>query len=124
MKLNKHKLIYIWPQLKYLKIQLKIPQSDYINLKNYGEKNTHIRFHRAHAPGLKLTSGLCLYIGQVSGAGYKHSSSDAVVVLWDVFHIHTFIYLWRPTRISQLFQKSTYMRSTVCLCCCRWNRLY
>ncbi len=38
MKLNKHKLIYIWPQLKYLKIQLKIPQSDYINLKNYGEK--------------------------------------------------------------------------------------
>ncbi len=39
MKLNKHKLIYIWPQLKYLKIQLKIPQSDYINFKNYGEKN-------------------------------------------------------------------------------------
>ncbi len=30
MKLNKHKLIYIWPQLK-------IPQSDYINFKNYGE---------------------------------------------------------------------------------------
>ncbi len=23
MKLNKHKLIYIWPQLKYLKIQVK-----------------------------------------------------------------------------------------------------
>ncbi len=72
MKLKKHKLIYIWPQLKYLKIL----QSDYINLKNYGEK-TLIRFHRAHAPGPKLTSGLCLYIGQVSGAGYKHSSSDA-----------------------------------------------
>ncbi len=35
MKLNKHKLIYIWPQLKYLKIL----QSDYINFKNYGEKN-------------------------------------------------------------------------------------
>ncbi len=34
MKLNKHKLIYIWPQLKYLKIS----QSDYINFKNYGEK--------------------------------------------------------------------------------------
>ncbi len=25
--------------------------------------NTHIRFDRAHAPGPKLTSGLCLYIG-------------------------------------------------------------
>ncbi len=24
--------------------------------------NTHIRFDRAHAPGPKLTSGLCLYI--------------------------------------------------------------
>ncbi len=34
MKLNEHKLIFIWPQLKYL----KIPQSDYINFNNYGEK--------------------------------------------------------------------------------------
>ncbi len=25
--------------------------------------NTHIRFDRSHAPGPKLTSGLCLYIG-------------------------------------------------------------
>ncbi len=34
MKLNEHKLIYIWPQLKYL----KIPQSDYINFNNCGVK--------------------------------------------------------------------------------------
>ncbi len=32
------------------------------------------RFHRAHAPGPKLTSGLYFYIGLVvSVAGYKHS---------------------------------------------------
>ncbi len=26
-----------------------------------------------HVPGPKLTSGLCLFIGLVSGAGYKRS---------------------------------------------------
>ncbi len=30
-------------------------------------------FHRAHAPGPKFTSGLCLFIGLVSGGGYKRS---------------------------------------------------
>ncbi len=64
MKLNEHKLITLTTVKVFKDSQLKISQSDYINFNNYGEKrdNTHIRFDRAHAPGPKLTSGLCLYI--------------------------------------------------------------
>ncbi len=74
MKLNKYKLIYIWPQLKYLKIQLKIPQSDYINFKNYGEKTRQHSYQvwscaRART---EVNFRSVFVYRAVSGAGYKH----------------------------------------------------
>ncbi len=99
MKLNKHKLIYIWPQLKYLKIQLKIPQSDYINFRKKLD-NTHIRFDRAHAPGPKLTSGLCLYIGLVASLAtntVKVMSNEAGLRLLCCGMCFTYIHLFEAT---------------------------
>ncbi len=56
------------------------------------------RFHRVHAPGLKLTSGLCLFFSLASDANYKcirwwvDWSWAQVVVLWNaMFPIHWFI---------------------------------
>ncbi len=68
------------------------------------------QFYRAHAPGSKLTSSLCLYIGLVSVAGYKQlkwlvmklgSGCGAVGCV-----LHAYIYLWQPTTILKLFQKA------------------
>ncbi len=111
MKLNEHKLIYIWQQLKYLKIQLKIPQSDYINFNNYGEKrdNTHIRFDRAHAPGPKLTSGLCLYIGLLVAPAtntVKVISNEVGLRLLCCGMCFTYIHLFEATHHNiKTFQK-------------------
>ncbi len=58
--------------------------------------NTHIRFDRAHAPGPKLTSGLCLYIGLLVAPAtntVKVISNEVGLRLLccGMFHIHTFI---------------------------------
>ncbi len=61
--------------------------------------NTHIRFDRAHAPGPKLTSGLCLYIGLVSGAGYtvKVISNEVGLRLLCCGMCFTYIHLFEAT---------------------------
>ncbi len=76
--------------------------------------NTHIRFDRAHAPGPKLTSGLCLYIGLLVAPAtntVKVISNEVGLRLlccgMCFTYIHTsYIYLRRPTTISKLFQKA------------------
>ncbi len=61
-------------------------------------------FHRTHAPGLKLTSGLCLLIGLFMPPPTK------AVKVWDVFPIHLFICGGPPDHHKQIFQKA----STAC----------
>ncbi len=38
------------------------------------------RFHRSHAPGPKLTSGLCLFISLVSGASVVPNSDPRQII--------------------------------------------
>ncbi len=69
MKLNE--LIYIWQQLKYL----KIPQSDYINFNNYGEKTRQHSYQVWSCARARTEVNFrCVFVYRaVSGAGYKHS---------------------------------------------------
>ncbi len=71
MKLNEHKLIYIWQQLK----SLKIPQSDYINFNNYGEKTRQHSYQVLSCARARTEVNFwsVFVYRAVSGAGYKHS---------------------------------------------------
>ncbi len=73
-------------------------------------RQTHIRFDRAHAPGPKLTSGLCLYIGLL--VARLQTRLKWLVMKWaqgccavGCVHIHTYIHLFEATTQYQNFSK-------------------
>ncbi len=62
--------------------------------------NTHIRFDRSHAPGPKLTSGLCLYIGLLVAPAtntVKVISNEVGLRLLCCGMCFTFIHLFEAT---------------------------
>ncbi len=61
--------------------------------------NTYRRFHRSHAPGPRLTSGLCLYIGLLVAANtVKVMSNEAGLRLLYYGMCFTYIHLFEATR--------------------------
>ncbi len=91
--------------------QLKIPQSDYINFNNYGEKTRQHSYQvwSCACARTEVTSGLCLYIGLLVAPAtntVKVISNEVGLRLLCCGMCFTYIHLFEATRHNiKTFQK-------------------